>query len=161
MMPMADPDPEQGYLVSQIVEAESDAGDIEKIEDWLPSNWDGKFKCRLYPIERLVSDMNAMPESFAQPGDALAKYAEEGVTHLALLESEVAGPEDSGYKFGVGGDVKNVAMLVTYAAERGVYRFIHCVGCARTYLYFIGAMQIKWDVDAVGHAVQAEGQTVN
>lgn len=159
LQPIA-PNEEDATLVGMIAETtEGVAGDIDKIEDFLPDTWGGTFKTRLYPIEQVIADMCTHPDEFAIASDAAAKYAEEGITHLALLEDPVAA-ESGEFFFTKGVGIKNVSMLVAYCAERNCYRLLHCEGCAVTYQSLIAFMQPEWD-NAVSGAIQTAGETIN
>lgn len=148
-----------GYLMSYIAEAD-EAGDVKNVTEYCPPDWEAKFKTHLWPIETFVTDLEGMPGVFGINVDARAKYAEEGVTHLACLESEVVGPTEGSFFFG-DKEVKHVSMLLTYCAERDSYRLVHCIGCLQTYLAYIAEMQPRWNPDADGGEPKTKGPTLN
>lgn len=129
-------------MVSHVVDTNDVAGDID-IVPFLPTDWDGKFVARLYPIEQLIGDMQRRSDLFANPNDPLAKYTEEGVTHLALLEGKALPAVPCEFWFGRN-KVRGVSLILLYAAERETYRLIHCQGCCNAYLAWIGEMQGEW-----------------
>lgn len=133
-----------------------DIGDIAV--DLIPDKWEGKFTIRLYDIEQFSRDLEKRPDRFVINPSAAPNYKEEGVTHLALIE----GPNIVGSKpfyFGVY-PVTHTALLVPYCAEKGKYRFFHCISCGKTYLYWLLEMQEEWK-NAASKGVSAHANTLN
>lgn len=135
-------DPDEVIFLSAPAETDATAGDIENLEELLPDNWDGKVVPHLWDIEKVITDMERSP-NFGIATDARAKYAEEGVSHVAILESPVINPDSHPFKLG-SQLIKGNSLMVMYSADRNKYRLFHCTTCGVTFAKWLEEKQPEW-----------------
>lgn len=158
MVPMPDLDANIGLVAAHIAQTDAFAGDIPDLKaDLLPEAWNGEYKVHLYPIEEFVADCLLRPAEFAMKDNARELFAEEGITHVALLESNIIPPDSQSWTFGKD-KISGISLIVNYCAEREKYRALHCIGCGSVLAAWASVMQGEWNE---GLGLQSKTHTIN
>lgn len=129
-------------------ETDSVVGDIEDLPSLLPELWRAKFTAHLWDIKKVVNDMEASV-NFAVASDTRAKYAEEGVSHVAILESTIINPGSEPFKLGAK-VIRGNSVMVLYSADRNKYRLFHCQACGYMFAKWLEERQPGWHDAASG-----------
>lgn len=155
-------DPDEGTFLAAVAEAAHvSAGDVKDINAILPDNWK-KFTSHLVNIDDVIADMTKSP-LFGIRSDAKKLYDEEGISHVALIESELTEEEvgePEGFYFGKH-HVKHNSLMLMYSADRNCYRLMHCLGCGFTFTKWLEEKQPEWHDNADGKTIQGQSHTIN